>query len=838
MGSYPVQEILPALLQDLASASSVIVQAPPGAGKTTVIPLELLKHFPLDNKKIVMLEPRRLAATNAARWMAHLLGEEVGETVGYTIRFDRRVSAATRIEVVTEGILSRRLYNDPLLKDTGIIIFDEFHERNIHSDLGLALCHDLQQGLRNDLRILVMSATLDGASVSRILDGAPVISSAGRSYPVEIQYAGDHAPETMTEAVARSVRLALQETEGDVLVFLPGAGEIRAVQRDLDSGSLQPAPLIVPLYGDLPFAAQETAILPSKRRKVVLATNIAETSLTIEGVRVVIDSGWVRQLRFDHSSGLSRLYTARVSAASADQRAGRAGRIGPGTCYRLWSEHTQRTLVPHASPEIHTADLSPLVLDLASWGIVNPDALQWVDPPAPAAVAAAKALLIRLNALDASGVATRTGIRMGSLPMHPRLAHMLLYAVGKGWGSLGAVLAALLSEKDILRAMPVNARRRTDSDMVDRLEAFSDWQLSQGNRDETVDTFACRTVERVAKAFCKSVGISFSSCEADIEKIGILLAAAYPDRLAQKRDNSDSYLLANGRGASLSPRSAVGRPAHLVAVSVEDGDGGNGLIHSASSIDITAVRREFPRWFEKRRIVYWDSHQGKICAREEEKLEALVVSSKQVSVLPDEVCAGLLDAVRSEGLGILQWSDAAVRFRDRVRFLARYFPGEWPDLSDAALLANLDQWLKPWLMNNKPAASSRLDIFPALQAWLSFEQLRKMEGGVPSHLTVPSGSRISLDYSGDGPPVLAVKLQELFGLSETPTVGWGRVPVVLHLLSPARRPLQVTQDLRSFWNSGYREVKKELKGRYPKHPWPDDPWNAVPTRHTKSRRDG
>lgn len=837
MGDAPISEILPALIKALSSSSSVIVQAPPGAGKTTVVPLELLKHAALNGKKIVMLEPRRLAATNAARWMASLLGEEVGRTVGYTIRFDRKVSSATRIEVVTEGVLARRLYTDPLLEDTGIVIFDEFHERNLHSDVGLALCFDLQQGLRDDLKMLIMSATIESESLASLLNGAPVICSRGRSFPVSLRYTGDHGYDTMALTVAGTVRQAWRETEGDILVFLPGAREIRAVQRALGAEALHPAPLIVPLYGDMPFAAQEKAILPGTCRKVVLATNIAETSLTIEGIRVVIDSGWVRQLRHDHATGLSRLMTVRVSAASADQRAGRAGRRAPGVCYRLWSEHTQRALVPHAPPEIVTSDLSSLLLDLAAWGVTDPEKLHWLDTPPLAALAAAKGLLVRLGALDVKGAVTPAGIKMGRLPLHPRLAHMLLYGMKKGWSSLAADLGALLSERDIFHSDTAGGRRSTDSDVMDRLESLLHWRRSGEGSGENLDIHACRAVDRAALALCRAAGITRSSYNPAVEQVGILLAAAYPDRLGQKRENSpDSYLLSSGRGASLSARSAVARPSHLVAVAVEDREGGNGAIHTASSVDLAVLKREFPDWFEKRRVVYWDDQQAKPVAREEERVGALVVGTVPVPMLPSETVEALLAAIRSGGLGLLKWSDAALRFRSRVRFLAGHYPGQWPDFSDETLLSTVDSWLAPWLANFKARALATFDVLPPLQGCLTYEQMRKLDEGAPAQLTVPSGSRIYLDYSEEEGPVLAVKLQELFGLASTPMVAWGKVPVVLHLLSPARRPLQVTRDLASFWNSGYQQVRKELKGRYPKHPWPEDPWNAVPTRHITRRK--
>lgn len=838
MSRLPIDDVLPQLLQALKAHPAVVLQAPPGAGKTTGVPLALLSAAFLPQGKILLLEPRRLAATNAARWMAARLGEEVGKTVGYAIRFERKSSPATRIEVVTEGILTRRLQADPCLAGVEVVIFDEFHERSLNADLSLALCRDVQQGLREDLKIVVMSATMDGGPVARLLGDAPVITGGGRSFPVEVRYQERVAEGNIAEISARAVEMVFGEAEGDILVFLPGAGEIRRCQRLLEeSQGLRPSPLICPLYGDLPFAAQEQAILPGRQRKVVLATNIAETSLTIEGVRVVIDSGWSRQLQYDPASGLNRLVTVRVSAASAEQRKGRAGRLGPGLCFRLWTDHVQRTLLPFTPPEICTSDLASLALDLALWGVNVPESLPWLDPPPPAAMAEGRRLLEDLGALDYKGIITPEGRKMAALPVHPRLAHLLVRGADRGNGALACDVAALLSERDIFRASPqASCRDASRSDMLDRVETLADWRVRGGGGLGEVDPYACRTVDRAARHLRRLLGIRDGAVVATAEAVGLLLASAYPDRIARQREpGSDRYLLANGRGGRLSNRSALHDEPFIVAVSVDGGERGDGTIHLASAITPDLLRKEFTPAIARRRVVIWDGEQGRVTAREEERLHALVLSSRSVIPNGEEVRSALHKGI-SDGPGItaLNWTSQAAQFRARALFLARLFPGEgWPDLSTPRLSETLGEWLGPYLAGVTSLAElSRVDIMPALKGLFSWEQLRRLEAGAPTHLEVPSGSRIALHYGDDGPPVLAVKLQELFGLADTPTVAWGKVPVLLHLLSPARRPIQVTQDLKNFWNTVYPEVKKELKGRYPRHPWPDDPWSAAPTRHT------
>jgi len=838
--SLPIDEILPQLAASLQTHNSVVLQAPPGAGKTTRVPLALLDAPWLGGKGVVMLEPRRLAATNAARWMASTLGEEVGGAVGYTIRFDRKVSRRTRVEVVTEGVLTRRLQADPLLEGVGAVIFDEFHERSIHADLALALCRDVQQGLREELRIIVMSATLDAAPVASLLGGAPVVTSEGRSFPVDVRYLPEDPRDDLPATVSRAVRAALATTEGDILAFLPGAGEIRRCRQMLEEGgSLPAAPLIAPLYGDLPFAEQERAIVPGQRRKVVLATNIAETSLTIEGVRVVIDSGFCRRLRFDLASGLDRLVTERISSVSATQRAGRAGRLGPGTCFRLWSEHTQRTLIPADPPEILTSDLAPVALDLAAWGVTDSSSLSWLTPLPHASFEEARRLLGELEALDRHGLITDTGRRMAELPVHPRLAHMLIKGAGRELGPLACDVAAILSERDIVKTSGVFAAERSGSDMLVRVEALEGWR--SGGRSAGVDAAACRTVDRSAQHLRRLLNLGKGEVitVADTDAVGLLLAWAYPDRIALRRgDEGRRYLLAGGRGALLADRSSVHDEQLLVAHVVERGERGDDLIRQASVLAPELFRREFADGIVRQRTISWNDREERVTSQEEERFGALVLASRPATATAEEVRSALMEGIaRGPGLSGLRWSTAARRFRGRVRLMARLFPDEgWPDLSDETLLATLGDWLGPHLDGVRRLADvAVVDLLPPLQALLPWNLLRRLDEGAPTHLVVPSGSRIPLDYGDDGTPTLAVKLQEMFGLADTPTVAWGRVPVVVHLLSPAGRPLQVTADLRGFWNGAYQEVKKEMRGRYPRHPWPDDPWSAVPTRRTKGR---
>lgn len=846
MSHLPIDEIFPQLKQTLGSAPAVVLQAPPGAGKTTRVPLALLKEPWLAGKSIIMLEPRRLAASNAARFMASTLKEEVGKTVGYAIRFDRKVSAATRIEVVTEGILTRRLQQDPFLEGVGLVIFDEFHERNLNADVALALCRDIQLQVREDLKLLVMSATLDGQAVSRLLNNAPMVTSQGRSYPVDIKYLEQEPQVRLPEEMARAIRKALAETEGDILAFLPGAGEIRRCESLLQESTENL--LICPLYGDLPFTAQEEAIRPHPTlRKVVLATNIAETSLTIEGVKVVVDGGFARQSRFDPNTGMNRLETVRVSLASAEQRAGRAGRLAPGTCYRLWTTHTQRGLIPQSPPEILTSDLTPLALDLAQWGIKDIAKLAWLDPPPEKGMEEGRRLLLELGGLDEEGKITPKGKSMANLPIHPRLANLLLAAEKDDHIDLACDLVALLSERDIFRISKEPSKHQSPSDLLDRLSALEAFrkQGRKGAEAWQADPAACGSVERVASFWKKHFKVKPGPAEASsVEEIGKLLLSAYPDRLAQQREKgSDRYLLSNGRGAKLAPQSSVRNEPYLVVPVVEGGTAGEGLIRQASVLSLETVYQLFGSKIVMERRVTWSSKEGKVLAQEEERLGPLILKARPVAAPPEEVAGAFLEGIMSAGgpgLAALNWSSEAIQFKKRVEFLSNLFPeGGWPDLSEEYLSKSLSEWLGPYLHGITTLEGlSKADLLQPLKGLLNRDQLKKLEEGAPTHLTVPSGSRIQLDYEPEEGPVLAVKLQELFGLGETPKVGFGKVAVLIHLLSPAGRPVQVTRDLKSFWEKGYPEVKKELKGRYPRHPWPDDPWNALPTKYTKKRAGG
>ena len=831
MNALPIQEILPVLRDTLRAHGASVLQAPPGAGKTTHVPLALLDEPWLKGRSIVMLEPRRLAARAAAARMAELLGESVGETVGYRIRFDTKVSKTTRIEVVTEGILTRRLQSDPGLEGVGLVIFDEFHERHLHGDLALALCLDSRRTLREDLKLLVMSATLDGDAVAALLGGAPVLTGHGRRFPVEVRYAARDSDENLLHTVKQAVLHALEHETGDVLVFLPGGWEIRRTQQMIESELMGQPVDVCPLYGDLPWEAQDRAIRPTDgaRRKVVLATPIAETSLTIEGIGVVIDSGLVRVPEFDPRTGLTRLTTLRISRASAEQRAGRAGRLGPGVCERLWSETTQRGLMARSIPEIRAADLAPLALELAQWGVRDAGTLSWLDPPPPGALAQARGMLMQLGALDHDGVITPSGRAMAALPLHPRLAHMIDRADAQGMGGLACDLAALLSERDVF----VGESRRS-CDVLERVEALRAFRAGgrEGVRALGADPSACARVDQAARQYQRWLRNRPTDGAGDADTVGILLAFAYPDRVARQRAPGDvRYLLASGRGARLPAHEHRVRPPWLVAASLDAGEV-EGAIYLAAAVDLDMLRREMASQIRTEDIVRWDAQLQRVVARREDRLGELVIGSVPLADPdPERVRAAVLDGIRGLGVAALPWTRDAREFQARVLSVRHWFPNEnWPDVSDAALEETLDEWLGPYLGGGtRRDHLDRVDLLAALHARLDWKQRQRLDEGTPTHLTVPSGSRLRLEYRPGESPVLAVKLQEMFGLADTPRVAWGRVPVTLHLLSPARRPIQVTQDLRGFWERTYAEVKKELKGRYPKHPWPDDPWKAVPT---------
>ncbi len=835
---YPIDNILPQIKEAVMKQPAVVLHAPPGAGKTTRVPLALLDVLP--EGRIVMLEPRRIAAVSAARWMARSLQEQAGDTVGYTIRFDSKVSPKTRVEVVTEGILTRRIQSDPGLEGVSLVIFDEFHERSIHADLALALCLDVRKALRPDLKILVMSATLDYGPIASLLGSAPVITSTGKAFPVQERYTGGGAADFVSSRVVSAIRAALPETHGDILAFLPGAGEIRACARELqESLNLEEERLSLhPLYGDLPFEEQERAIVPARdRRKIVLATNIAETSLTIEGVHVVIDSGLTRRLRYDPSTGMNRLVTLGISRASAEQRRGRAGRLGPGVCYRLYTEQELKGMSPFTPPEILESDLAPLALELVAWGVKDHAALAWLDPPPVASWDSGMRLLRELGAIDDSGSITSLGRDMAQLPLHPRLAKLMVRARELGCLRLGAELAAILSEREMIRKRP-EGRSVREPDMSGRLELLRKWQRNK-NADVDVDAAACRTIDRSARQLLGLMRDDRrgNADAVDQERVSRLLLAAYPDRVCKQREEgSGSFVLSQGRALRLSPDSHLLNNRYLIALRVDAGEKAEGVIHVAAPVELEVVRSECGRNIETVRRVEWEHREGRIVSAIEERLGALTLSKKAFTAAVQEVIPVLCATIRTTP-DLLSFDIAVKQLQARVALLARGFPEEsWPDLSDQALLSNPEEWLAPWLDGIRTARGLRdLDILPVLKAKLSREQQRHLEVRTPLHITVPSGSSVKIDYTSGDQPVLAVKLQEMFGLADTPVVAGGRVKLVLHLLSPARRPVQITQDLKGFWNTGYPLVKKDLKGRYPKHPWPDDPWNAKPTRKTKPR---
>ena len=839
MPALPIDPVLPALRTTLREHVSAVLQAPPGAGKTTRVPLALLDEDWLGGQKIVMLEPRRLAARAAAHRMAASLGERVGHTVGYRVRMDTRVSRDTRIEVVTEGVLTRMLQSDPTLDGIGLVIFDEFHERNLPSDLGLAFALETQAALRDDLRLLVMSATLDGARIATLLDDAPLLTSEGRAYPVETHYL-DRMPEPhwrIEGHVVAAVRRALAEHDGDVLVFLPGAGEIRRTEAMLSDAGLSPNVSVAPLYGDLTQDAQDRAIAPSpaEHRKIVLSTPIAETSLTIEGVRVVIDGGLARAPRFDPNSGMTRLETVRISNASAEQRQGRAGRLGPGVCQRLWTPPVQAHLTPHTPPEILTTDLAPLALELAAWGVHDPADLRWLDPPPSAAFDAARDLLTDLGALQ-GGTITAHGRAMAALGFHPRLAHLALRGRDLGVGATACDLAALLSERDLFRRQ---GDAYPPADLRLRLELLAPGRSHDGfARGYAVARGAVQRVRKEAAHWRQR--LSVGDRDRDIDAAGVLLALAYPDRIAERRPGGDGndvrFRLRNGRAARLRNAGALGSADYLVAAHL-DGRRGESTIFLAAPITPEEIETHFADQIVPDDVIAWDDAAGLVRARRQERIGAVVLKDGPLpDAAPHALAVALLDGIRERGLGTLPWTKEARRLRDRLGF-AHHIADGWPATSDDALLAGLDDWLLPHLIGMKRLDDlRRLDLVALLQGLAGWQRRADLDRLAPTHLTVPSGSNIPIDYSEPAAPVLAVRLQEVFGLRDTPRVGDGRVPLTLHLLSPAQRPVQVTQDLASFWHDAYYDVRKDLRGRYPKHPWPDDPLTATPTNRAKRRR--
>jgi len=817
----PIAAILPQIRDTLRQSTSLVLQAPPGAGKTTLVPLALLGEEWLGRRRIVMLEPRRLAARAAAKRMADLLGERVGQTVGYRVRLDSAVGPETRIEVVTAGIFIRQIQDDPSLAGTAAVIFDEFHERSLDVDLGLALCLDARTSLRDDLRVIAMSATLVGEPISKLLApgaGAPVLISEGQQHPVDTRYLARDPTTRLDETVVATIRNALKSEAGDLLVFLPGVGDIRRTQTKLEEFTPDTVD-VTPLYSDLSLDKQDAAIRPSPpgRRKVVLATSIAETSLTIEGVRIVIDSGYMRLPRFDVRTGMSTLETVRVSRASADQRRGRAGRLGPGVCFRLWTEAVDRALLPQTPPEMFGADLAPLGLELAAWGVSAATQVPWLDPPPEVPLSASRDLLRRLGAIDASGTITDEGRRMVKLGIHPRLAHMLLRGQALGLGALAADVAALLGERDIVR----DANR--DADLGHRIDL-----LHARSR-------VAQPVAQIAAQWRRQMGIAETDSRRSTTALGRLVALAYPDRIAQRRANAPGqFRLSNGRGAILPARDPLANRDFL-AVAALDGSGPSARIFLAAPISEDEIRETFAEQIRDVELVEWDSREGAVKARRQRRLGELVLNDGPLDAPADALAAAMLAGIRELGIGALPWTRELRDLQCRVGFLRHLHGDAWPDLSDTALLATLDTWLAPFLMGiTRQSHLERVDLAKAILAQLSWEQQQVLVREAPMHWIAPTGSRVRIDYSSEQPSV-AIRLQELFGLAQTPSIAGGRVALTIHLLSPANRPVQVTRDLASFWANGYRDVRRDLRGQYPKHFWPEDPLTATPTAKAKRR---
>ena len=813
----PIDAVLDDLSRTLETNNAAVLVAPPGAGKTTRVPLALLDAHWAKDKKIIVLEPRRIAARASADRMAKSLGERTGETVGYRVRFGSRISRATRIEVVTEGIFTRQILDDPELTGVAAILFDEFHERSLDADLGLALARDAQTGLREDLRILVMSATLDGARVARLLGDAPVVESEGRAFPVETRYLGRKADAPIERQMADAIASALRADSGSVLAFLPGAAEIRRTQNFLGERVQDAAIEIVPLFGALDAAVQDRAIAPAPKgtRKVVLATSIAETSLTIEGVRIVVDSGLARVPRYEPDIGLTRLETVRASRAAVDQRRGRAGRTEPGVCYRLWDEPQTASLAPYTQPEILSADLSSLVLDLAQWGVSDPATLSFLDPPPQPAWKEAKSLLTELNALDGDGRITAEGKSLRALALPPRLARMIVDSHRAGSGEAAAEIAAIITERG-LGGDSVDIEHRRD----------------QFRRDRSPRAASARDL---ARRWASQVAASEKAGSQEDLSTGLMLAYAFPDRVARNRGNG-SFVLANGRGASVEQTSSLAR-APYIAIGEMTGTAASGRILLAAQITQDEIENHFAEHIETTDEISFDRGAMALRARRKRVLHAITLSEATLAVSPSEDTARIFaDGLIAAGLDRLPWSKAAKQWRDRVTFLRKAEGDSWPDVSDSGLIARREDWLVPALYDKIALKDiSAGDLSDALMSLLPWDMRARLDREAPTHFEAPTGSVLAIDYEAEQGPTIAVRLQELFGLNTHPSIAAGKVPLVLELLSPAQRPVQVTRDLPGFWRGSYAAVRSDLRGRYPRHPWPDDPANALPTRRAKPR---
>jgi ATP-dependent helicase HrpB len=843
----PIDAVLDELARTLAGHNAAVLVAPPGAGKTTRVPLSLLDEPWAKNKKIIVLEPRRIAARASAERMAQTLGERVGETVGYRVRFGSKVSRATKIEIVTEGIFSRQILDDPELSGIAAVLFDEFHERSLDADLGLALARDAQTGLREDLRILVMSATLDGARVARLLGEAPVIASEGRAFPVETRYLGKKADAPLERQMADAVAMALRGNPGSVLAFLPGAAEIRRTQNFLGERVHDANIEIVPLFGALDASVQDRAIAPTPKgqRKVVLATSIAETSLTIEGVRIVVDSGMARVPRYEPDIGLTRLETVRASRAAVDQRRGRAGRTEPGVCYRLWDEPQTASLAAYTQPEILSADLSSLVLDLAQWGVSDPTTLAFLDSPPAPALKEARSLLRELGALDADGRITPEGKSLRGLALPPRLARMIVDSHRSGAGEEAAEIAAVLTERG-LGGDSVDLDSRLDQFRRDRSPRASSarnlahrWVLQVAATEAALSSSSAGTGSKGGSTTVPSRGGAPNASSESPLSTGVMLAFAFPDRVARNRGNG-SFVLANGRGAAVDQTSALARAPYL-AVAELTGTAANGRILLAAPITQAEIELHFGDQIETVDEISFDRNALALRARRKKTLHAITLSQAPLTLQPSGETARLLaDGLIAAGLDKLPWSNSSKQWRDRVMFL-RAAEGEtlqhsWPDLSDDALAAQRETWLVPALYDKTALKEfSSGDLSDALLTLVPWELRARLEREAPTHFEAPTGTMLAIDYEAEQGPTIAVRLQELFGLNAHPSIAKGAVPLVLELLSPAHRPVQVTRDLPGFWRGSYAAVRSDLRGRYPRHPWPEDPANAMPTRRVKPR---
>jgi ATP-dependent helicase HrpB len=813
----PIDAVLGDLARTLDRHNAAVLVAPPGAGKTTRVPLALLEAPWAAGKKIIVLEPRRIAARASAERMAKTLGERAGETVGYRVRFGSKVSRATRIEVVTEGIFTRQILDDPELAGVAAVLFDEFHERSLDADLGLALARDAQTGLREELRILVMSATLDGARVARLLGEAPVVASEGRAFPVETRYLGRKVDAPLERQMADAIALGLRADPGSVLAFLPGAAEIRRTQNFL-SERIQDATIeIVPLFGALDAAVQDRAIAPAPKgsRKVVLATSIAETSLTIEGVRIVVDSGLARVPRYEPDIALTRLETVRASRAAVDQRRGRAGRTEPGICYRLWDEPQTAALPPFTQPEILSADLSSLVLDLAQWGVSDPASLAFLDPPPAPALKEANSLLRELGALDAGGRITAEGKSLRALALPPRLARMVVDSDVHGAGKAAADIAAILTERGL------------GGDSVDLDVRLDQFRRDRSQRASSARELARRWATQVASATSRQAEGELST--------GVMLAFAFPDRVAKNRGNG-SFVLANGRGAAVEQTSALAR-APYIAVGELTGTAASGRILLAAPIAQAEIEFHFADHIEVADDISFDTSALALRARRKRTLHAIMLSETPLALSPSADTARIFaDGLAGAGLDELPWSKSSKQWRDRVMFLRKAEGDGWPDLSEQALIARREDWLVPALYDKTSLKDfSASDLSDALSTLLPWDFRARLDREAPTHFEAPTGTMLAIDYEAEQGPTIAVRLQELFGLTTHPSIAKGAVPLVLELLSPAHRPVQVTRDLPGFWRGSYAAVRSDLRGRYPRHPWPEDPANALPTRRVKPR---